>query len=381
MQVALSLMLMIGAGLTIRSFGKLLGQNPGFVPEHLVTTLIGLPEQKYPGQAERTRIFDPLLAAVRTIPGVESAGYAFGAPLTGINNSRSVILRDAPPPAIGESPTAGYAQVSPGYFTTMKTPLVQGRDFTEFDGTNTMPAVIVDETFVKNFRLGDRVLGRRLDIGDGTQAAEIIGVVKGVRRVGLAEAPHGGMYRPYRQICWGVLTLVVRTQRDPSDVTRAVRVELDRLDKDLPLEKVRTMTQLVAANVAQRRLSVQLLGGFAAGALLLSALGLYGVLAYTVTQRKKEIGIRMALGAQPKEMLGLVVGQGMRLALLGIALGLIGALALTRVLQHLLYEIRPTDPLTFAVVSLTLVATALLACWFPARRAARVDPMIALRYE
>jgi putative ABC transport system permease protein len=379
-EVALSLVLLIGAGLTIRSFGRLLAQNLGFVPEHLVTMLIGLPEQRYPGQAERTRVFDPLLMAVRTIPGVEAAGYAFGAPLTYINNRRPVVIRDAPP-APGESVSAGYGQVSPGYFATMKTPLLQGRDFTDFDRTNTAPVVIVDETFVRNFKLGSNVIGRRIDIGDGAENAEIVGVVKDIKRTGMADGLRGEMYRPYRQICWGVLTLVVRTQRNPAEVTRAIRAELDSLDRDLPLENVRTMSQLVAANVAQRRLSVQLLSGFAGGALLLSALGLYGVLAYTVSQRTREIGIRVALGAPQHDVLGLVIGQGMRLALTGLALGLAGAFALTRVLGHLLYEIKPTDALTFTVAPLTLITVALLACWLPARRAARVDPIKALRSE
>ena len=202
-------------------------------------------------------------------------------------------------------------------------------------------------------------------------------MVRDVKRVGMAEAVRGEMYRPYRQICWGFLTLVVRTQRDPADLTRAVRAELDLLDKDLPLERVQTMTQLVSANLAQRRLSVHLLGGFGAGALLLSALGLYGVLAYMVTQRTREIGIRMALGAQRRAVLGLVIGQGMRLACIGVALGLLGAFVLTRVLQRLLYEIEPTDPLTFITVSFVLASAALLACWLPARRAAKVDPMEA----
>jgi putative ABC transport system permease protein len=291
------------------------------------------------------------------------------------------VVRDAPPPAPGESVAAGYGQISPGYFTTLKTPLLQGRDFTERDNTNTPPVAIVDETFVKNFKLGAMPVGRRINIGDGTENAEIVGVVKDIKRVAMAEPARGEMYRPYAQNCWGFLTLIVRTQRHPSDMTRAIRAQLDLLDKDLPLENVRTMTQLVSANVAQRRLSVQLLAGFAGGALLLSALGLYGVLAYIVSQRTREIGIRMALGAQPRAVLGLVIGQGMRLALLGIALGLAGAFALTRVLQRLLYEIKPTDPLTFAAVTALLAFVAFLACWLPARRAARVHPMEALRYE
>jgi len=318
---------------------------------------------------------------VRAIPGVESAGYAFGAPLTGVNSSLVATVRDAPPPAPGESVAAGYAQISPGYFAAMKTPLLQGRDFTDREDTNTPPVVIVDEAFVKNFKLGASAIGRRIDIGDGTENVEIVGVVKDIKRVDMAEAARGEMYRPYRQVCWGFLTLVVRAQRHPADMTRAIRAELDLLDKDLPLENVRTMSQLVAANVAQRRLSVQLLGGFASGAMLLSALGLYGVLAYTVSQRTREIGIRVALGAQRRDVLGLVIGQGMRLALLGLALGLFGAFALTRVLQRLLYEVQPTDLLTFTTVTALLAFVAFLACWLPARRAAKIHPMEALRYE
>ncbi|MCI0745096.1 MAG: ABC transporter permease, partial [Verrucomicrobia subdivision 3 bacterium] len=221
-EVALSLILLIGAGLTIRSFDKLLAQNPGYVPEHLVTMSINLPDLKYPQQQERTRLSNAFLAAVKTIPGVQSASLAFGVPLTGVNSSLSVVVRDAPPPAPGEAVAAGYVQASPGYFATLKTPLLQGRDFIERDDTNTPPVVIVDETFVKNFKLGSNPIGRRIDIGDGTANVEIIGVVKDIKRVGLAEAVRGEMYRPYRQICWGFLTLVLRTQRDPADVTRAV---------------------------------------------------------------------------------------------------------------------------------------------------------------
>jgi putative ABC transport system permease protein len=380
-ELALSVLLLVGAGLTVRSFNRLLAQNPGFVPEHLMTIALNLPDRTYPGQAERARLFDALLTAVRAIPGVHSASCAFGVPLTSINSSLSVTVRDAPPPAPGESVAAGYGQVSPGYFATMKTTLLQGRDFTEMDNTNTPAVVIVDETFTKQFKLGAQPAGRRLDIGDGTRDVEIIGVVNDVKRVGLAGAYRGEMYRPYRQVCWGYMTLVVRSQREPSDVARAIRIELDRFDRDLPFENVRTMTQLVAANVAQRRLSTQLLTGFAVGALLLSALGLYGVLAYMVTQRTREIGIRLALGARRRDVVRLVIGQGMHLALLGIAFGLVGALALSRLLQRLLYEIKPNDTATFILVPSVLALVALLACWLPARRAARVDPIEALRHE
>src|SRR5262249_9990811 len=243
-EVALSVILLIGAGLTIRSLGRLLAQNLGYVPEHLVTMSLNSRSQKYPEQPERVRLFDSLLTGVRSVPGVESAALGFGVPLTSVNSSLSVVVRDAPPPAPGESVAAGYAHISPGYFTTLNTPLLQGRDFTERDTTNTSPIVIVDETFVRNFKLGRNALGRRIDIGDGTENAEIIGVVRDVKRVSMAEPANGEMYRPYRQVCWGFLTVAVRTQRDPAEVTRLIRAELDLLDKDLPLESVRTMTQL-----------------------------------------------------------------------------------------------------------------------------------------
>jgi putative ABC transport system permease protein len=380
-EIALSLMLLIGAGLTLRSFGKLLAQNLGYTTEHVVTMSITLPGQRYPDQNGRAHFFDSLLAAVTNIAGVESAGLAFGAPLTGINSRRTVLVHDAPPPPTGETLLAGYAQVSSGYFSAMKIALVQGRTFNEHDDTNALPAAVVDETFVREFSLGDRVLGRRVDIGDGTQNTEIIGVVKAIKRVGVAEEPRGELYRPYRQVCWGILTLVVRTPRNPADLTRAIRAELDRIDRDIPLDSVSTMSQLVSANIAQRRLSAELLGAFAGGALLLSALGLYGVLAYLVTQRTREIGIRVALGAQPRQVLGLVVGQGMKLALLGAGLGLLGSLALVRVLTRLLFEIDPLDPTTFFSVPLLLLAIAALACYLPARRATKVHPIEALRHE
>jgi putative ABC transport system permease protein len=258
--------------------------------------------------------------------------------------------------------------------------LLQGRDFNELDRTNTLPVAVVNETFVKNFKLGTNALGQLIAFG-GNDNIEIIGVVKDTKRTDLAGIQRGEVYRTYQQQCWGFLSLVVRTQRDPAEITRAIRAELDAIDKDQPIENVRTMTQLVASSVGQRRLSVQLLGGFAGVALLLAAIGLYGVLAYNVTQRTQEIGIRLALGAQRNQVLSLVVGEGMKLAGAGIVIGLAGALGLTRVMRVLLFEVKPTDPVTFAVVSLVLLAVALSACWLPARRAARMDPMVALRQE
>jgi putative ABC transport system permease protein len=381
-EVALSVILLIGAGLMIRSFGRLLTQDFGFNPEQVVTMQINLPSKKYPNQSDGQRFFDQLLAKVRALPAVMASGAVFGLPLSGGIEGQDLELVGAPPLTPGELLTAEYAQVSPGYFAAMNIPLLQGRDFTESDTASSPLALIVNETFIRQFNLGTNVLGRRLKVSDSwRRESEIIGVVRDVKANDIASSSRGGMYRSYKQFCRGRMTLVIRTERDLSDATRAVRAELDQLDKDLPLENVRTMTQLVAASVAQRKLSVRLLGGFAGVALLLAAIGLYGVLACTVTQRTREIGIRTALGAQRLDVIGLVLRQGMKLAGLGILIGLAGAFALTHFIRSLLFNVAPTDPLTFAVVPVLLVTVALLACWIPARRAAIVDPMEALRHE
>jgi predicted permease len=322
-----------------------------------------------------------LKASVEFDSRLESAGLVLGAPLAENQMGMAVSIPGAPLLATGEVQAAGYAQVSPEYFRTLKVPFVQGRDFTAQDRVGTPDVLIVDETFIRRFRLGTNVLGRRVDLGDGAKGAAIIGVVKDVRRASLEQAPAGEMYRAYRQNCWGTLSLVVRTGREPADLARAVRAELDVLDKDLPIEKVRTMTQLVAASVAQRRLSTQSLVVFAGSALGLAALGLYGVLAYNVAQRTREIGVRIALGAQHRDVQSLVVAQGMRLMLMGIGFGSAAALGLSGLVRALLFETAPSDPVTFVAVTALLCVVALLACWLPARRAARVDPMVALRYE
>ena len=380
-EMALSLVLLIGAGLLIRSFDRLVSKPLGFVPEHVVTMSFGLPDKTYPNQAAKARFFDQLLAQARALPGVESAGLIYGLPLSGRISSLSVNVVGAPPASPGETVSAGYSQISDGYFRTLNMPLLQGRDFNELDRANSPNVVIVDEAFIKNFRLGDRVLGRHVDVGDGGNDAEIVGVVPSVKRSDLSQAPQGELYRSYHQNCWGLLDLTVRTRRDPGELMRALRAVVDGLDKSLPIEHPRTMTELVASSVAERRLAVQLLAGFAGVALLLASVGLYGVLAFNVTQRRREIGIRMALGAERADVLRLILRHGMTLVGVGMVVGLAGALALARFLGSLLFEIKPNDPLTFMLVPLVLGVVALLACWLPARRAARVDPMVALRSE
>jgi putative ABC transport system permease protein len=380
-EMALSVVLLIGAGLMIRSFSRLFAQDFGFNPAHLVIMDLNLPSKKYPTQSDRQRLFDELLTKVHAAPGVIASAAVFGLPLSGSIEGQDLELVGGPPPNPAELLTADYAQVSPGYFSAMNIPLLEGRDFTERDTTNTPMVLIVNESLIRQFKLGTNVLGRRLKVTDSDRESEIIGVVKDVKGRDLASTPRGGLYRSYKQVCRGQMTLVIRTLSRPSDLARTLRAELDQLDKDLPIENVRTMTQVLALSIGERNLSVRLLTGFAGAALVLAAIGIYGVLAYHVTQRTREIGIRMALGAPAQAVLSLVLWQGMSLALIGVGIGVALALALTRAMQRLLFEVEPTDPFTFAGGATLLLGVALLACWLPARRASKVDPMEALRHE
>ena len=380
-QVALSLMLLIGAGLMIRSFGRLLSQDLGYQTENLINMPVNLPGKTYPSLAAKIAFFEQFRERVATIPGVTSAALIYGLPLGLEDSQLGVEIVGSAPPRPGEAVSAGYSQISPGYFGTLGISLLQGRDFTSQDRGNSPPVLIVDQTFARKFKLGPNPVGRFVNVGDGAQKAEIVGLVKDVKRQDPASAPRGEIYRPYLQNCWGYMNLTLRTQRSAEDITRAVRGELDQLDKDLPLENIRTMKSLEDSALQQRRLSVELVSGFAGMALLLTALGLYGVLAYTVGQRSREIGIRMALGAQKAEVLSLVMGQGIRLALIGLGLGLMASFAFARVLGSLLFEIKPSDPITYLAVSGLLLSVGCVACWLPARRATKVDPIQSLRYE
>ena len=381
-EVAFSLVLLISAGLMIRSFFLLRQVDPGFKPDRVLAMDMSLPNVKYPSVQERVRFVEQLLKRVEVLPGVQSVATVFGIPMSEIGGFISLSVEGRPPPALGEPSSAGYHQASPNYFRTLSMPILKGRGFTERDSTNAASVVIVSETLVRKFFPNENPLGQRITVGDGgPNPCEIVGVVCDVKGSGLDAAVDAEMYLPMLQRCWGYVELVARTAGDPLAVANTVRDEVWALDKDQPLHNIRTLDQLVTNSVAQRRFAMLLLGIFAGVALVLAGVGIYGLMAYTVTQRTHEIGIRMALGAQTVDVLKLVIGRGMVLAGAGIAVGLPTAFGLTRLMSSLLFEIKPTDGVTFTSVVLILATIAVLACLVPARRAAKVDPMEALRYE
>jgi putative ABC transport system permease protein len=271
--------------------------------------------------------------------------------------------------------------ISSDYFNALGIPLLKGRAFTEQDDANAPPTAIINETAARRYWPNEDPLGKRLRIESDDPWMEIVGVVGNVKHLGLASQPKAELYVPYLKDPWPFMTVVVRSASDPRSLADTMRNEVWAVDKDLPVPDIKTMDELVSGSVARPRFNMTLLGIFAAVALVLAAVGIYGVMSYSVTQRTHEIGIRMALGATQSDVLKLVVGHGIGLALIGVGLGLAGAFALTRVLTSLLFEVGATDPVTFVTVSMLLAGVALVASWLPARRAARVDPMIALRYE
>jgi putative ABC transport system permease protein len=328
--------------------------------------------------------FQEVLNRIRAVPGVESAAASSNLPLGGggFYLGRVFLLEGQPEPPAAPDQPAQWNVVSPDYFKALGLGLLRGRYFTEQDRANTTPVIIINETMAQRmFPAGD-ALGRRIrSWRDENLLREIVGVVRDVRHFGLDDELRGIVYVPHTQDSWRSMALVVRTAGESAGSLGAIRQAIWSVDKDLAIAKVKTMSRTLAESVARPRFSMLLLGVFAAVALLLASVGIYGVMAYAVEQRTREIGVRMALGARGSDVLRMIVGHGMALALVGIAAGLAGAFALTRVMATLLYGVTATDPLTFALVPLLLAAVALLACYLPARRATKVDPMVALRYE
>jgi putative ABC transport system permease protein len=382
-EIALSFMLLVGAGLLIKSFMRLRDVSPGFNPDNLLSLRVAGVSGKYQPGEPRAQFFRQAVERVKTLPGVISTGAVLSLPLGGdtFNVGRGFI-REGRPAVPEESGNAGYLVVTPDYFRTMQIPVLSGRTFTDQDTPQSTKVMLVNETMAKQLWPGESPVGRHLTIWrDEKFPREIVGVVGDVKAA-LDEPAGLQMYVPNAQdATWSSLSFVIRTNTDPSTLAGAVRNEFRSLDRGVPVYNIRTINDVLATSVAPRRTPMLLLSAFAGVALLLAMIGIYGVTSYYVTQRTQEIGIRMALGAQMGDVLKLVLRSGMGLALIGIAAGLIGAFALTRLMSTLLFGVKPTDLLTFGAVALCLLVTALLACYLPARRATKVDPLIALRYE
>jgi len=379
-EMAFSLVLLVGAGLLIRSFIRLQQVPLGFNPHDLLTLRVSIPPTKYPEAQQKTAFYEQVRERVALLPGVQAAAFTFQLPLNSFLLA-PYLVEGQSQVNYAERPLAALISVSPDYFETLQIPLRQGRFFTARDNEQAPLVAIINEQMARRFWPRDNPIGKRVVVGRQTNLCEIVGVVGDVRSLGLTAESREQVFLPYAQRQWARLNLVVRTAGDPLNLTAAVRREVLAVDKGQPITDVQTMEQNIAGWVAQPRLTMWLFGIFAGAALLLAAIGLYGVMAYSVTQRTGEIGIRLALGAQTSDVLKLVVWQGMRLALLGVACGVLASLALTHLMANLLFGVSAHDPATFARLALLLAGVALLACYLPARKATKVDPMIALRYE
>jgi putative ABC transport system permease protein len=382
-EVALSLALMVGAGLTIRTLYLLRSINPGIDPHHVLTALLTISESKYKTASQQIDFFQQVLDHVRTLPGVEAAGAVDSLPFTGGSNE-PVQVEGQPVVPMADQPEVDVRVISPGYLRTMQIPLKQGRDFTDADKADSRPVVLVSAAFAKRFWPHENPIGKHVALTFSPGPARtVVGVVSDIKLERLDTIrPVQVVYPPLLQSSKTTgMSLALRTMSSPTSLRSAVADAVHQVDPDEPIAGTQTMDDIIDQSLIQRRLSVILLSVFAGLALLLAAIGIYGVQSYAVRHRIQEIGIRLALGAQRHDVFRLVVGQGLKLTIMGISIGLAVAFALTRLMNSLLFGISATDPLTFAAVALVLIGVALAACYIPARRAVRVDPMVALRYE
>jgi putative ABC transport system permease protein len=383
-EVALALVLLIGAGLMARSFLRLQDVNPGFDAQRVLTVGLFLPGTKYKEGPQVVAFYKELLSKAESLPGVVSAGAIDTLPLDVGGNVLGFAIEGRPPQQPGDdTPDAEHRVVSEDYFRTMGIPLLRGRLFEGQDGPNAPQAIVINETMANRYFPGEDPLGKRINLGDpqDTPWLTIVGIVRDTRHEALSEEPYSQMYAVHTQAPRRSLALVVRTSGDPMSLVSAIRSRIADMDRDLPLSNMRTMDQILSESILRPRFNMLLITIFAVVAMVLASVGIYGVISYSVSQRTHEIGVRIALGAQPRDIFRIVVGQGLKLAITGVGAGLVVAFALTRVMVSLLYGVEATDPLTFAAISAVLTSIVIMASYIPARRATKVDPMISLRYE
>jgi putative ABC transport system permease protein len=381
-EVALALVLLVGAGLLIRSFAVLLAVDPGFRPGNLLTMSIQLPESKYRLPHQQAAFFQQAVDRARNVPGVESSAAISFLPMAGPGAGTAFMIEGRPAPAAGEAEIAEIRSITKDYFRTMGIALLRGRFFGDPDGPDDPKKIIINETMADRFWPGEDPVGKFVVMFWGEQVrGEIVGVVGDVRHSGLDTSPRPTLHWFIPQFPYSFMTLVARTSVDPLSLSAALRSEIAGIDPDQPVARIQPMNQVLSDSVKRPRFTMLLLGAFSAIALLLAAVGIYGVVSYFVGERTHEIGVRMALGARRFDVLRLVVGQGMVLTIAGVAIGLVVASYLMSVMSRLLFGVTPTDPITYATISILLTAIALIACYIPAHRATRLDPLVALRNE
>ena len=382
-EVALALVLLIGAGLLVKSFFRVLDVSPGFDASNVLTVALDLPHVKYPDAPQQTAFYQQLMERLGGLPGVASVGATNTLPLmTKGGVAFSFSIPGVEPSAMPQGTFASYFVVTPDYLKTMGVPLLEGRAIIEQDKQGAPPVALVSQEMARRYWPNESALGKRIIPMTEKTPREIVGVVGDVKQWGLENPnPVPAIYIPHQQLAWPVTTIAMRTDGDPRRLVAAVRTAVQELDQDLPVYDIKTMPQRLSESVAERRFTLILLATFAALALLLAAVGVYGVMSYAVTQRTREIGIRMALGAARRDVLWLIMGKGLLLTVVGVVIGLAATYALTRLLEALLFEVSATDPTVFIAIAVVLTGVALGACFAPARRATKVDPMVALRYE
>ncbi len=383
-EIALSLVLLVGAGLMIQSFLRLRRVNVGIEPTNISIASFQLSPAKYREEEQRASFVKQLMERVRALPGVQTASGTTTIPLSGGGWGRSLTVEGYPVLAVGQAPMIQHTVVTPDYFRTMGIPLLSGRDFTDSDAKGSPLVTIIDERLAREYWPNESPVGRRIRFGppeDNEPWHTIIGVVGTVRHERMQEDTRKSVYLPHAQMPVNGVALMARTTSEPKELVAAIRREVAQLDSDLPVSKITTMQEVIDESIWQPRLYATLFGVFAGGALLLALIGIYGVMAFLVQTRTHEIGVRMALGATARDVFKLIVGRGMKLTAIGVLIGIGGAVAVTRLMHSLLFNTSATDPIVFIMISLLLAVAAFLACYIPARRAAKVDPLIALRYE